>query len=403
MTAKEAAGIALQRRTARESAQLAAGGAASRRVEAAPAPNRTGLPDPLKAGIERLSGLPMDDVRVHYNSTIPAELDALAYTQGSEIHVAPGQERHVPHEAWHVVQQKQGRVRATTQLMGRGINDEPALEAEADRLGRLAARGDARAVPAPFVPGHAGSASVGPGGAGAPRVQIVSPSAPRTIVQRMIGVTERDGKLDAKGDGKRPPGAGAGGSQDDHTTAYVTFEHQIVNAIDKVTAAEAWDNLVATHRVIRRLPGYAESHKWLLKQSEEIYSANSTVDPSSVDKNVVKDYANDILVIRNRIALTSLKTTGGSTGGQNEATHAGGLQHEEKRLRSPDNDPRYTKDDIIESMMSLLDRRRLNTVSDDATRTTIVNQHVMSILDSYPSVVDRYGITEKDLLDYDDD
>ncbi|WP_207217834.1 MULTISPECIES: DUF4157 domain-containing protein [Sorangium] len=162
MTAKEAAGIALQRRTAREVAQLAAGGAAPRRVEAAPAPNRTGLPDPLKAGIEHLSGLPMDDVRVHYNSTSPAELDALAYTLGPEIHVAPGQERHVPHEAWHVVQQKQGRVRATTQLMGRGVNDQPALEAEADRLGALAARGEAASPWEAAAWGHAGGSIAGP-------------------------------------------------------------------------------------------------------------------------------------------------------------------------------------------------------------------------------------------------
>ena len=43
-------------------------------------------------------------------------LDAVAFTQGSEIHVAPGQKRHLPHEAWHVVQQAQGRVQPTTQL-----------------------------------------------------------------------------------------------------------------------------------------------------------------------------------------------------------------------------------------------------------------------------------------------
>ncbi len=50
----------------------------------------TGLPDNLKAGIERLSGLSMDDVKVHYNSSKPAPLQALAYTQGTDIHVGPG-------------------------------------------------------------------------------------------------------------------------------------------------------------------------------------------------------------------------------------------------------------------------------------------------------------------------
>ena len=70
--------------------------------------NRTGLPDRLKFGVESLSGISIDDVRVHYNSSKPAQLNALAYAQGTDIHVAPGQERHLPHEAWHVIQQKQG-------------------------------------------------------------------------------------------------------------------------------------------------------------------------------------------------------------------------------------------------------------------------------------------------------
>ena len=117
-------------------------------------PNRTGLPDELKAGIEALSGLAIDDVRVHRNSSAPASLGALAYAQGSDIHLAPGQERHLPHEAWHVVQQKQGRVAGSLQRFGsagnsttRG-NDDPRLEAEATRMGesaeRWAARADAR-------------------------------------------------------------------------------------------------------------------------------------------------------------------------------------------------------------------------------------------------------------------
>lgn len=75
-------------------------------------PNNTGLPDNLKSGVENLSGFSMDDVKVHYNSSQPAQLNALAYAQGTNIHIAPGQERHLPHEAWHVAQQKQGRVPA---------------------------------------------------------------------------------------------------------------------------------------------------------------------------------------------------------------------------------------------------------------------------------------------------
>jgi hypothetical protein len=99
-------------------------------------PNNTGLPDNLKSGIENLSGYSMDDVKVHYNSDKPAQLQALAYAQGADIHVASGQEQHLSHEAWHVVQQKQGRVQPTMQLQGVNVNDNEGLEREADEMGR---------------------------------------------------------------------------------------------------------------------------------------------------------------------------------------------------------------------------------------------------------------------------
>ena len=98
-----------------------------------------GLPARLRAGVESLSGIAMDDVRVHRNSSEPAKLGALAFTRGTEIHLGPGQEEHLPHEAWHVVQQKQGRVQATTQMKGAATNDDAALEREADRMGDRAA------------------------------------------------------------------------------------------------------------------------------------------------------------------------------------------------------------------------------------------------------------------------
>jgi hypothetical protein len=101
--------------------------------------NNTGLPDQLKSGVENLSGYSLDDVNVHYNSAKPAQLNAHAYAQGTDIHIGPGQEQHLPHEAWHVVQQKQGRVRPTKQLKGKvNINDDSGLEKEADVMGAKA-------------------------------------------------------------------------------------------------------------------------------------------------------------------------------------------------------------------------------------------------------------------------
>ncbi|WP_341908140.1 DUF4157 domain-containing protein [Fluviicola taffensis] len=101
--------------------------------------NKTGLPDNLKGGIENLSGISLDDVKVHRNSDKPSQLQAHAYAQGTDIHLGPGQEKHLPHEAWHVVQQKQGRVQPTKQLKGTtNINDDSGLEKEADLMGAKA-------------------------------------------------------------------------------------------------------------------------------------------------------------------------------------------------------------------------------------------------------------------------
>jgi hypothetical protein len=98
-------------------------------------PNKTGLPDHLKSGLESLSGMDFSGVRVHYNSPKPAQLSALAYTQGREIHLAPGQERHLPHEGWHAVQQMQGRVKPTMVVEGTPVNEDSGLEKEADVMG----------------------------------------------------------------------------------------------------------------------------------------------------------------------------------------------------------------------------------------------------------------------------
>jgi hypothetical protein len=112
---------------------------AQREEASAAKPNNTGLPDQLKTGIESLSGISMDHVKVHYNSSQPAQLNAHAYAQGSEIYVAPGQEQHLPHEAWHVVQQAQGRVKPTMQMkQGVPVNDDESLEHEADVMGAKA-------------------------------------------------------------------------------------------------------------------------------------------------------------------------------------------------------------------------------------------------------------------------
>lgn len=80
----------------------------------------------------------MHDVRVHRNSAKPANIGASAYAQGSDIHLGQGQEQHLAHEAWHIVQQRQGRVRPMFQTKGVSINDDQRLESEADKMGSKA-------------------------------------------------------------------------------------------------------------------------------------------------------------------------------------------------------------------------------------------------------------------------
>lgn len=150
---------------------------ADRRMDDRPPRRHGGLPDPLKSGIEALSGLDMSAVRVHYNSPQPAQIDALAFTQGPDIHLAPAQERHLPHEAWHVVQQAQGRVQPTLQMKsGARVNDAEGLEHEADLMGE-------RALVQPWtvsgaVPGTVSEAV--PAGRAAP----LQPTHPATVIQR---------------------------------------------------------------------------------------------------------------------------------------------------------------------------------------------------------------------------
>ncbi|MDB5721287.1 MAG: hypothetical protein JWP15_1905 [Alphaproteobacteria bacterium] len=99
-----------------------------------------GLPERLQSVMEAMSGFSLADVLVHRNSAEPARLGAYAFTRGSQIHLGPGQDRHLPHEAWHVVQQKQGRVQPGPSMRG-GIplNDDAGLEREADSMGQRSA------------------------------------------------------------------------------------------------------------------------------------------------------------------------------------------------------------------------------------------------------------------------
>mgnify|MGYP000888454095 FL=1 len=106
------------------------------------------LPEAVRTRMERAYGFDFSAVRVHESKKATA-LGARAYTEGTNIHFAPRQydptsqagQTLLGHELAHVVQQSQGRVKATTQASGNGVNDDASLEREADAMGAMAVQG----------------------------------------------------------------------------------------------------------------------------------------------------------------------------------------------------------------------------------------------------------------------
>lgn len=94
---------------------------------------RGNVPETLRRQAEQKSGISLQDVVVHYNSPEPSRFQAFGYALGEDIYLAPGREKALSHELWHVVQQKQGRVRPAQKLEGENLNTDSRLEQEADR------------------------------------------------------------------------------------------------------------------------------------------------------------------------------------------------------------------------------------------------------------------------------
>jgi len=107
-----------------------------------------GIPDGVLQKMEAAFGADFSDVKVHVGQEA-TDVGALAFTQGNDIHFAPGLynpdtpsgQELLGHELAHVVQQREGRVQPTGEVNGVPLNDDPSLEAEADRLGKKAAAG----------------------------------------------------------------------------------------------------------------------------------------------------------------------------------------------------------------------------------------------------------------------
>lgn len=193
------------------------------RPSGAPGTGRT-MPAGVQDKMERAFAADFSTVRIHEGERA-STLGAIAYAQGEVIHFAPG--RYDPHslsgqallghELAHVVQQRAGRVSvpspddataAARQAAGAcgdahaAVVDDPALEAEADRQGTAAARGEAAVTDR-----AAGSAAaVAPGAA----VQRRTDGMPIQRVGELVAAGHQAGRAPGGG-GDRNRGRDPGG------------------------------------------------------------------------------------------------------------------------------------------------------------------------------------------------
>ena len=137
---------AAQMKEEEEAAQMKEG-ASGKNVSAG---RQTKMPGHVQQKMETGLGADFGGVRIHQDSDKASRLGALAYTQGEDVYFAPGQykpesqkgQELIGHELQHVVQQREGRVKANEQRKGQGVNTENSLEREADIKGKAAAEGE---------------------------------------------------------------------------------------------------------------------------------------------------------------------------------------------------------------------------------------------------------------------
>ncbi len=110
--------------------------------------NEGNIPDDVRLKMEKSFAADFSAVKVFQNSQPAKDLDAIAYTQGNEIHFAPGHNPFSPqgqeflgHELSHVIQQRNNEVKTTNQEAGFNINSDKNLESQADEAGKKAAAG----------------------------------------------------------------------------------------------------------------------------------------------------------------------------------------------------------------------------------------------------------------------
>ena len=365
---------AVQQRAKGETPAAEVHGAASRGIATPSAPL------PHASSIQRAFGRhDISSVQAHTGPEAADSARAMgaeAYAAGDHVVLGPRADLHtVAHEAAHVVQQRGG-----VQLKG-GVGEVgDAYERHADEVADAVVQG--RSAEA-LLDRHAPE-----GGAGRP-----AGGAPAGAVQRFINLSiDQDQIVYTKQTSERPPGGLPQGSQGDHTTPYTSLQDQIANAIEGVSLSDAWVNLADTLKVYQMLPGWAESKKWTTgtvgPHVEGLLSAKG-------DIHALQNAVTQMLTLRNQIALTSLPKGGSGNG---EGKWAGSLQYQERQFQLG-KAPVLPKDTVIEYIWKAFEHSRVNGLGEDK-RTSILQQHAITMADAYPQLNGSLGITSQAIMDY---
>ncbi len=324
--------------------------------------NKTGLPDNLKEGVENLSGISMDDVKVHYNSSKPSQLKALAYAQGTEIHLGTGQEKHLPHEAWHVVQQKQGRVKSTVQMNGMGINNNKGLENEADVMGQKARMMQMKKTDFPT--------DLNEKQQNGNRVLQRNTYSQTEVIQAQFAVQvvlDTDTLAISRVNiGGRPDGL-LKGKEGSHTTAWAVFTDIIRKSTLGLSIQDALKSIYLLYEDLKQLPGYElldslegdaailhkEANKSMMKVFNYYEKAQKNKIPTYQIVALVQSAMEAYLSLRNAIPLTQIDD--GRATGHGEPKHLADVRYANDVLKKHDKlDDSYCEL-VRKSMWSLLD------------------------------------------------
>lgn len=327
--------------------------------------NNTGLPDHLKSGIENLSGLSMDDVRVHRNSEKPAQLQAYAFAQGSTIHLAPGQEKHLPHEAWHVVQQKQGRVQPTLQLKGRiEVNDDAGLEKEADVMGALALSEGRQGLEMENKP-------ISPPKEAPLQAKVIQLLSSQIVMNEGARTIKH---IVVRG---RPPRA-HGSRMGDHTTAFIVHIEGLNIKLENKSVPEAIGELNALQNHIRNLPGMSVSEiqdvqEELDELKRQIESAEQAIKSDEGEDMAIHHLqlaVNAYLRARELVPFSTINVAAVSVGlagkGHGESRHAAVLSQAERGL-----DESIQDEQLVEAVYGLFDDQAAGMTAVETEPTTV--------------------------------